>query len=507
MTLAAKLLVGAIVGACLALLVSPNVRAQWLAGWVITANPRSEIVHPELTPPKSVSEIGQWVLLAAERIQRKMPIATADWRKLDTVVDRAINADQGNAYWLQMKAVFGQARQRPDLARRAWYDAARMSRWNDFQASKGLDLRSKLDPQRSGWSAAVAYGRQSQAATQLIEQFARSVTRQSSLETKIGLENRYRSLLNGDLIRKFARSIETGEAGARIVEVSAYPSDMSPLAGPHKLLLARLELQNKLKERGMTIQAEVVDRAFRNTDGWAAYANSDTSESKMFLLRWQTLFVSCLPGAFLWVAVVGFGLWGIGAWSVRSARVARIWEWPLCVVIGSCLGIIVILTTNFELAGLALAAAFCFLGWRPHQVRPLADLAFGPMYRFSLLMLSLMITLCILGFAMGASRVGWLLSEALGIPAEYYGASPIFAGVASLTFGLMVGIAPAFGWAYRINPTRIAAASFRAVGRVIALTGIIGSILLTPLSLHLGDYLNDDLTKILENEPLYYLGD
>lgn len=507
MTLAAKLLIGAIIGACLALLVSSEVRAHWFAGWLISRNPVAEIAPTQLSKPDSMAESGQWVILAAERLQRKLPISKADWNKLDTVLARAVAVDRGNAFWLQMTAAFQHSRSRSAEALVTWKQAARGSRWNDYQTGKMLELRRRMDSHGSTWSAAVAYGRTSDAPTQLIEQYARYLIRQSSLDTENGLDRRYRTLQNGDLIRKFARSVQTGEAGAGIVEIAAYPSDLSPILGPHKLLLTRLEFQNKLRAYGMGIQAEVADRAFRNSDGWAAYANSSRSNGRVNQIRWQALFTDCGPGALLWVAIVGLGLWALGWNSERSPRFARLWEWPFCVMIGSFLGIMVILTTQFELAGLALAAAFCFLGWRPHLTRDPADLPFGPLYRFSLLVLGVMIGVCVLGYAIGLSRVGWLLCDSLEVPLEYYGASPIFAGVAALTFGLLVGIAPAFGWAYRIDPTRIAAATFHAVGRALAISGIVGSIILTPLSMYISGQTSTDLTKILENEPLFYLSD
>ncbi|MEQ1821505.1 MAG: hypothetical protein ABL949_03260 [Fimbriimonadaceae bacterium] len=507
MTLATKLFAGTLVGACIALVVSGDVRSLWLAGFIVSRDPIQELAPPPLVAPKSPRETAQWVLLAAEKLQRKLEISSADWRKLDQVLADAARKDAGNAFWHQSRAAFEHHRGHADLALEAWSAGAKCNLWNDFQVGRTLDQRRRLDSHLSAWSAAVAYGRESLAAAQLIELYARALVKTSPLTDHDGLERRFRILQNGDLIRKFARTVATGEVGARIVETAAYPSDMTPLAGPHKLLLARLDLQNKLKQRGMKIQAEVAESAFRNKDGWAAYASEPVASNRINHLRWESMLTTCAPGACLWAALAGAFLWLVG-WATRVApRLAAIWRWPVCVVIGSSLGVVVILTTDFELAGLAFAGAFCFLGWRPLQVRPTIDLPFGPLYRLSLIVLGAMIALCVFGFAIGLSRVGWLLCEALQVPAEYYGASPILSGLAALTLGLLVGIAPTFGWAYRIDPARIASATFESTGRFILIGSLCVSIVMTPISMFLSARMNDDLSKMIENEPVFYLSD
>jgi len=505
MRIGQRIAIGALIGALATLVVAPYTRPFIFSGFAPWGLDHSLSVPTKLTPDPGLNESAAWVETWAQKIARRRSVSTDDLQKVLTVAKRAAEAEPENAFWWQSLAVLESAAGNTRAAETAWREGAKKQFWNDYQHSRLEARRHRVDPQGHGWSYALAYGQTDLSVMERIQAYARNLIRTSPLETNEGLTRRVATLKNGELIRNRARSITLGEYGVEIIELAAYPPDLAPINNPSKLILARMYFHDQLRARNRDIDASVVDACYRANDGWTAFASSDVARENATALGYGLLLSTCFAGGLLWAALIGLALWLVGWWSMLSDATSRIWRSPICILIGLALGAGVFIGSGSITAAAGVFGAFAFLAWTPPKVRYSGDLVLGPLYGFLVMVFGILATFGVTAFAIGTSRVGWSLAYRLGAPDEYYAFPPMAIGLIAVGIGFAIALAPAYAWAYRIHPPRIAGLTLELMGRRIFTVCLLLIVLSVPVALYAEGTLGEEMRNIFANEPNYYL--
>lgn len=500
-----RLALGALIGALATLVFAPYTRPFIFSGFAPWGLNKDLMIPSKLTADPGLNESAAWVETWAQKIARRRSVSTEDLLKVLTVARRAAEKEPENAYWWQSVAVLESARGNAKAAEAAWKQGAKQSLWNDYQYSRLEARRHLADPLGHGWSYALAYGQYDLSVLERIQGYARSLIRTAPLETSDGLTRRVDTLKNGQLIRNRARAVAVGEYGVEIIELAAYPPDLAPINNPSKLILARMYFHDQLRARKRDLDASIVDACYRANDGWTAFASSDVALQNATSLGMALLVSTCFAGGMLWAAIVGLFLWGVGWLTSRSESGARVWRSPWCILIGLILGGAVGLGAGSIPAGLGVLGAFAFLAWQPPKVRYSGELVLGPLYGFLVMVFGVLTTIAAAALAIGSSRVGWSLAYRLGAPDEYYGFPPMAVGLAAIGIGFAIALAPAYAWAYRIDPPRLASLTLEIMGRRMFAVCSLLIVLSVPVALYAEQTLGDEMRKIFSNEPNYYL--
>lgn len=500
-----KIAYGVVLGAFATLVLLPYTRTFVFAGFA-PWGPTSQISGPtKLTGDPDLNESAAWVETWAQKVASRMPVSTKDLDKIHTVVSRAVEKEPENAYWWQVLATLEEERNRPREAALAWREGSKRRLWDDYQHRRTMARRYAMDPIWHGWSYALAYDQQDLSVAERIQSFSRTVIRGAPLDTDEGLTRRVETLKNGELIKNYARTIALGEYGVEMIELAAYPPDLAPIRNPSKLILARMYLHDQLRAKGRDLDAAVVDASYRSNDGWTAFASSGVAAEGSQTLRFALLLTTCFGGGMLWAALVGLLLWGIGTWTSRTDAAANVWRAPWCVVLGLLVGTATGLATASWLAGISVFGAFALLAWKPPKVRYSGELQLGPLYGFLTLSFGVMVAVGVAWLAIGVSQVGWSLAARLPIPDEFYGLAPIIIGLLAVSLGFMISLGPAYAWAYRIDPPRLVSLTLSLVGRRMFATCMMLIVISAPVVVYADRTLGDEMRKIVENEPIYYL--
>lgn len=500
-----KLAYGAFLGAFATLVLVPFTRPFIFSGFMPWGVSHELSAPTNLTGDPDLNESAVWVETWAQKIAKRTAVTPKDLEKVTTVVERATVAEPDNAYWWQVLAVLEASQDRGGKADSAWRQASKKPRWNDYQHSRLMARRAMIDPVGHGWSYALAYGQHDYSVVERIQSYARNVIRSAPLESDAGLTRRVETLRNGQLIRNYATSITLGEYGVEMIELAAYPPDLAPINNPSKLILARMFLHDKLREKGRDLDAGEVDASYRSNDGWTAFANSDVALDNASSLSLALLMTTCFGGGMLWASLVGLVFWGLGSWSSRTDASASLWRFPWCVILGVAIGVGTGFATGSALAGAGVFGAFGLLAWRPPRVRYAGDLTLGPLYGFLVLVFGVLITVAVAWLAMGASQVGWSIAAQLPFPDDYYGFAPMVIGLAAIGLGFAISLGPAYGWAYRIDPPRLVSLTLSLMGRRIFATCLMLVVISAPVVVYADRTLGNEMRNIVENEPIYYL--
>ncbi len=510
MNSAQRALIGALMGALLTLFAHPLTRPKLFSAllfrgpsWVLETAPEVIGSTAVLPQPTTLDDFALWMDAGARRLVDRKPTSLSDWLNLTRAAHSASELEPDNAFWPQMEAVFSLAGKDRPTALKAWFLAARRQRWDDRQSIRLAKLRNRLYEAygSASWASCVTYPNRSIAPTLAIETFARDTIRQSKISQPDGLRLRFATLVNGQLMRDNARSIALGNHAVAIIEMASYPPDLSTVNSPRKLLLARAELYNALETRGLSLQAQVADRTFRDNDGWLSFPSEEEARGRFRVLAVESMVANGLVGGAMVAALLGGVIWLIGSISSRNERLLQT---PWCAVFGVASALILYAATQSLLGSVALAASFAFLGFSPRHERSHPSLDLGPLHGFLLLVLGALLSSVIMLFVVGISTPGYELAYAIETPEEFMGASPTLGVIFGVGFGLVLLIAPAYAYVHRIGSATLAAHSLRRMGRGMSLGWVILSILAAPGLLAWDRAITHQMGQIVENEVVYY---
>ncbi|MCB8932357.1 MAG: hypothetical protein M9921_08830 [Fimbriimonadaceae bacterium] len=515
MSRAARAYFGAMLGALLTLFWHPISRpflwngfSHWGASAVARSTPLIAGNLVRLPVPKSELDASLWLQAGSERLWVHRPPSDADRENLVLVARNAAVHEPENAYWRQMEAVFLGSLGRQEEARKAWVQAAKAVRWNDYQSVRLLGVREELareEGSRLAWQLAFALRLRSSANAQAIRSFSRQVVSGTDLVSPAGLETRWASVMNARLMRDGARSIETGQTAAEMMEAASHPAGL-PVARSHRvLLLARYDLINALMAAGMSERSNQVNRAYDSNDSWIALTRRvDTQEfADMSILG--ALATATVPSALLAVAALGAILWMVGTIVHRSAVVRQLLAPPAAPALGVVFAVLAYLATGLVLAAIAVVLCFAFLVFTPPRVRSLTPDELGPLFRFILALLGMAIASTFGAFIASLSTPACELLFLIGVPREYYGGSTLFLGLSGIVLGLLLLISPGWALAQRIATPKVVGVAMRDLGCGLCAVCLGLAVVSAPAAVYADRVLNQNLQMLVENEPNYHL--
>ena len=189
-------------------------------------SPLPQAYPPVLFRPQNRFDASVWLQVAAEKLIHHVRFQPDEIPNVIQVSRAASDSEPDNAFWLQMEAVFLREHNELAEAKRVWLRASHCASWNDLQTSYLSDLGNKLAANTQSdfaWQWAFVYYLRSTAAARAIANFARAINPSAGLGTDSGLQLRYATLVNGELLRKGSRNLEVGQIGATMMEIASHP--------------------------------------------------------------------------------------------------------------------------------------------------------------------------------------------------------------------------------------------------------------------------------------------
>ncbi|HRF58974.1 MAG TPA: hypothetical protein PLH94_03550 [Fimbriimonadaceae bacterium] len=508
-----RALLGAAIGALLVLIAHPASRPFYLA--LLTQGGPSRFFaetplrlqpSPALEKPRTLADAAYWMLVAAEADQRRTRLLDKDWKNLLNLARRCAVEDPENAFWKQMEAVFAWRLGDRKGSLEAWRRASRANRWDDLQNRRLERIVEGLSTEtgtRLGWHYAASYAQRSQAPARMILRQARLVRDATRRDEAEGLELRYATLLNGDLLRSGAKSSQTGLVGVDIVEIACYPTNLKVETSQKRLLLARQALVNRLLALGKRDEANRTVKAFGNNDAWIALVEPENASTEAKLWKLVTLATVSIPSGAIWIAAMGLGLALFGRAVERTPALQHVFRTPVAPAAGVILALLLYWSTGLVLPAIWAALCLAFFAFQPMHERSQDPRELGPLFRFTILVLGVAFFALMTVYLAGRTTAGTILFDRLGVPAEIGPGSPVLLGLAGIVLGLVLLTAPAWGVAQHFAPARLAGFALREFGTGLFVAGILVAVVAGPLAVFVDREARTNLAAISQNEPLH----
>jgi hypothetical protein len=495
MTLWARALIGAALGAIGVLLFHPESRGYYLA--LLPPGPSRSIAttpwlpenKPALQAPRTLHEVAYWVLLAAEREVDGAPVSNEDAEKLLFLVRYAAKEDVPNAFWKQMEAVYAWKLSERENAFDAWLAASQRTLFNDWQTPRLEHISRSLDEEqgsRMSWHQAYAYHRRSSAIARQIAAFAHEMHRDESFEESDQLLIRYSSAMNAKLMREGGRSNAIADIAVQMGDDAATAGTVQARLSPRVLHLARLELMHRLQAADHASLGSQVIAAYNDNDAWVALGRRGDTDAKARTLTQISLLLGVVPSGFLAVALLGVCFAWAGAALSTSRDPAFITHQPKYVSASSP-------------------------GPRPRRfvwpwgpANPVTPI-FSSGARFSLALFTMVWALVALGAVVSTSSAAFELRPFIRAPLGYSYAGFMFLCMAIALLALLLVIGFLSAPRKKLSPSHAAGHLLQHFGKVLFGYSLILAILVGPLAIYVDQLLGDTISKLLQNEPTYYL--
>lgn len=514
MNLAARIALGAAVGMAGILLFDGRTRPVVLTAFVQSGPSAAFRTSPWLVQNTSslpVSEdplaASMWMQTAAERIEAGQPLSAQERASAVEMALALANREPDNAFWPQMAAVLYADGGDRDSARRLWRTAGARTRWDDHQSSRLISTanRAQTPPAVVSWPYARAYKLRSESAPRLIQAYGKTVLGEFPYGSPENVRDRAATLRNGLLMRDGARSIAIGELGSSLIEASSRDHD-SLRSGltPRKLLLARHELIDQLRANGLTSDEALARRAFGSNDAWMAFLDRESARRRAEWLAVGSILAAAVPSSLLAASAVGAAFMLLAAAMRRTRRWHALLSSPWPYVVGVLAGIALYAATGVVYASIAVALSISALALEPPRARTHPSDRLGPAFGF----LAVMLAIAIGGF--GAAHVVSQSTPAVEIAKSLdrvaaYAGKPSLLVVTAIAASLVMLAAPIFAVVHRLHTAFVVERLVARVGRCLLIGFLAAGLLSVPVSVGIEHRLSDTLSKILLNEPNYYL--
>lgn len=243
MGLAARVLIGGLLGALIAYTAVPVLRHALLHGLGISPDAQLARVSPlrpqnqaTLGPPTTLAEVGNWAEALAQRLTKGPALTPEDLITNAEIFQKASEEDPENAYWQVAIAATQAALDNDEASRDAWAKAGELPRWDDHQSERIWPVVEAMEEAvgtpRSWHTTVVRGDRSAWLATYALESLAKDMPRASTVE--IGLMIRDQSatyqgsMIGRALIRQGMGEATSDARSQRIMAANARPIRPAP---------------------------------------------------------------------------------------------------------------------------------------------------------------------------------------------------------------------------------------------------------------------------------------
>ncbi|MFQ3678037.1 MAG: hypothetical protein SNJ74_08840, partial [Fimbriimonadaceae bacterium] len=350
-----------------------------------------------------------------------------------------------------------------------------------------------------------AYSLRSAAPARFIHTYGRAVLGESAFGSRENTIDRAATLRNGLLMRDGARSIAIAELGSSLIEAAGRdPEALRSGMTPRRLLLARHELLDQFRANGFDTDEALAMRAFDTNDAWMAFLDRETAERRVRWLAFGALLAATVPSALLAASATGVVLLVLAAGMRRTKGWRALLNHPWPYVAGVLAGAGVYAATGLVYACLAVALSVSALALEPARARTHPADSLGPAFGFLAVIFAASIGGIVAAFLVAQSSAAVELSASLAV-AESFAGSPALLVVAGIVASLILLAAPIFAVVHRLQTPFVLERLVARVGRYLLVGFVAVGLLSVPISVGIEHRMSDSLSKILLNEPNYYL--
>lgn len=485
--------------------------------------------RPVLPTPATTLDAGTWMqtgatklaLQAGSKAGTDAHISRKNFEQLISVARWAAKQEPDNAYWPQMEAVFlynesklpdTTEKERQELWRLAidrWDQASNLRTWDDRQKDRLAGLQQELAKETGGsaaWQYEAVAGLRNADPAYEIQSLAIQILREFQGTSKEALIQRYATLINGARLREGSRSVGIGQIGASLVELASSPKDVG-----EKYITPRRQRDNRrnfylaLLHSGLAEDAKGIPAAFDANDGWIALTHREDATAEADQLRLVSILTVSVPGALLFIALLGAAIWGFAALLKLKPNFVRLVEPPIAPALGVVLAVLLYGETRLMFVSLAIVACFSFLAFTPIHRRTRPPKQLGPVYELTLFALSILIGLLGTAFVVGVCTPGYDILSQSSLPTDLYGGSTLLLGLCAVVLGLLFFAAPCWAMLQRISTPEVVVLSLRQFGRGLFTGCVLLTVIATPILMIIDRVVTSDVKLITLNEPSYYL--
>jgi hypothetical protein len=502
---------GAVFGALITLAAHPASR-PFVLGAIVRVTP-VEVQHTidqdaeSLRPPRDLLGASLWLQLGFQKLDQLGTLDPRELQSLISIAEAAYERDRLNAFWQQSLAVLYSRKGDRQQGLDAWTRAAKADVWKDYQSERLLATQQDLQRQTGAlqaWQYAVAFYSRSTSAASLIEGTAKTFLSGLDYDSPEAREIRFATLVNGDLLRLGGRSNAVSIHGSDLVELAAYPSNLTSTPSPKRLWIGQNQLLTAFRKAGEIDRFDRAKNAFSETDGWRALVYGDEAKRNAETPSMLSIITSGSPLATVGITIAGLIAWIIG--FAVSQFLGDFTKFPTAGVLGAAAVVsfgVYILSLNAA-AALAVALSITFLLFSPRQVRLVETKDLGPLFTFVMLCIAMAASGALALYIFANSSPAIALAPVVGLPQSFY-ERPSLAGLSAVFLGLVFIVCPLYALVLRLPTPRIVGMGLRRVGAIMALGGLFSTVLLAPLCVFYDRGLCDQLSRMLSNEPVYHL--
>ena len=511
MTRLQRTLLGIVLGTFLTLLANPVSREILTNSIGVRISDRglSALVeaHKPLPNPTTPADASAWLIEAAQRIRSGAKLTATELATVTKSAENGAKREQENGFWLQMQAVLQDRAGNKELAYRTWERASNCLTYNDHQSEILLDnvrsLRSRFGANMS-WLYAVVYPQRADAVVDVTDRFGRSVVRKSQTDSPDGVDRRYVTLINADLVRVGSRSIAIARRASDLLEICTYPGDMVGEQSPKRLHLGAVKILVSLRSRGRTTEAARADRAFRENDSWRFYRLSSINAQELALYdSLESVLVSTLPVSFALVSVLGAIIFLVTQAMPKARPQSRKKVVAISVAALFLLLLLSVISTSW-LLGAATGAAVLFQLANPRNTRSSAPDDLGPFYRLVTFSLSLLIAVLSTVYFVSIMTPTRAVFYSVQFPVDLHTTREAAAGVLGLSLSLYMLCVPMWSFVARVSSWHVLRMSLKRLGQYVAVFSLLAMAASTLVSVRLESQLKKSWREIVGNEPNYY---
>ncbi len=461
-----------------------------------------------LIRPRTALEASLWADAGAHKIRFSKKPTVADLQNLLEAVQIGSQIEPNNAYWTQMEAVFFSALGNRTKALQRWIAASKKPKWNDHQADrmhKVIEEIEQASGHRSSWPLYALTAFKDDNSAQLLLRLATTIVAGTNLNTAADLRIRFATIANGCLIRDYGSSIPIFRVGADMMELASYPSHMESVPSNKALVLARINLVNRLRDSGLTDEAEYVYRQYQENDARNYYIGSVDAPGHLRQNAIASVLIATVPSCLLGVSILSVFIWIAGGLMLRYPILQRVLTLPYAPVIGVTVAALIYFYLHLSLLALSAAATFAFATFAPNQERRRPSEDLGPFFRFSIIMVGVMLTAILGVFFISLTEASQISNYVIQAPEEFAAGSIAMVVLAIACLGLLVLIAPAWAIVRKLKTPWVFAIGLRDLGKGLFVGTALLSVISSPIAVHLDQSLYAKGNALLDKEPLYYM--
>ena len=506
-----NLLVGALLGAAGMLLALPASRPFYVGALMQSrldralAKTRDETHGATLPTARSLDGQAMWFALAAGRIRSNRVVSTREAETVEGLMAAAGRAEPENAFWLQADAALLSRLGRLGEAERAWLAASHRLKWDDHQTEF---LERALAGQSS--VPAYAYAELCELRTDntpwFISEGGKTLLGAAWNNPNLNLPLRLATVLDGNLVRQHAHSVDAMRRGAEIIEsaVTRPTDDREPSQPRVKVqIIAREKFWDAIAKAQLGFDYKQIEHFFLEADAANALTTIEDVPGTMRMEAEESAILHSAPGGFLFCTLLGGGVLALRwvLWRLARAGPRLSWLRTSCTAVAA---VTAGLFVTSAYAAFALGLCILFAESTPAHVRKRRPTWLGPLFAFT--------TSCVATTLLAAGSVGLMLNATPSrvllvpkLPAAFDGQAAV-CGVVALAIGFLYLCAPLWAYAQRLPTTYVLDLGLRQVGQKLVLGSLMLAIASGPTCVYLDKLLvQHRLRDQFLSEPNFFL--